>query len=106
MEDFGFYLVMTSPRVGYVKCAEAAVRAGVKMLQLRMKHAPREEIVKVAHEVRAVTRGTATTFIVNDDPSIAAVRGATLVARPVAGRNLLFSFQRIVYHKNASGASV
>ena len=72
MEDFGFYLVMTNPRVGYVKCAEAAVKAGVKMLQLRMKHAPREEIVKVAHEVRAVTRGTATTFIVNDDPSIAA----------------------------------
>ena len=72
MEDFGFYLVMTNPRVGYVKCAEAAVRAGVKMLQLRMKHAPREEIVKVAHEVRAITRGTTTRFIVNDDPSIAA----------------------------------
>ncbi len=71
MEDFGFYLVMTNPRVGYVKCAEAAVKAGVKMLQLRMKHAPREEIVRVAHEVRAVTRGTATRFIVNDDPSIA-----------------------------------
>ena len=72
MEDFGFYLVMTNPRVGYVKCAEAAVRAGVKMLQLRMKHTPREEIVKVAHEVRAITRGTTTRFIVNDDPSIAA----------------------------------
>lgn len=72
MEDFGFYLVMTNPRVGYARCAEAAVKAGVKMLQLRMKHAPREEIVKVAHEVRAITRGTATRFIVNDDPSIAA----------------------------------
>ena len=72
MEDLGFYLVMTNPRVGYVKCAEAAVRAGVKMLQLRMKHTPREEIVKVAHEVRAITRGTTTRFIVNDDPSIAA----------------------------------
>ena len=72
MEDFGFYLVMTNPRVGYARCAEAAVRAGVKMLQLRMKHTPREEIVKVAHEVRAITRGTTTRFIVNDDPSIAA----------------------------------
>ena len=76
MCDFGFYLVMTNPRVGYAKCAEAAVRAGVRMLQLRMKHAPREEIVKTALEVRAVTRGTETNFIVNDDPSIAAEVGA------------------------------
>ena len=72
MTDFGLYLVMTNPKVGYVACAEAAVKAGVKMLQLRMKHAPREEIVRVGRAVRAVTRGTATRFIVNDDPSIAA----------------------------------
>ena len=76
MKDFGFYLVMTNPRVGYVACAEAAVRAGVKMLQLRMKHVAREEIVRVARDVRAVTRGTDTCFIVNDDPSIAAEVGA------------------------------
>ena len=31
MENFGFYLVMTNPKVGYVACAEAAVRAGVAM---------------------------------------------------------------------------
>lgn len=72
MTDFGLYLVMTNPKVGYVACAEAAVKAGVKMLQLRMKHAPREEVVRVGRAVRAVTRGTATRFIVNDDPSIAA----------------------------------
>ena len=29
MNDFGFYLVMTNPVVGYAKCAEAAVKAGV-----------------------------------------------------------------------------
>lgn len=72
MNDFGFYLVMTNPRVGYAKCAEAAVKAGVNILQLRMKHCAREEIVAAAREVRAVTRGTGTLFIVNDDPSIAA----------------------------------
>ena len=44
MDDFGFYLVMTNPVVGYAKCAEAAVRAGVRMVQLRMKHASRDEI--------------------------------------------------------------
>ena len=72
MENFGFYLVMTNPKVGYVDCAKAAVKAGVKIIQLRMKHCAREEIVAVAKDVRAVTRGTDTLFIVNDDPSIAA----------------------------------
>ena len=47
MQDFGFYLVMTNPKVGYVECAKAAVKAGVKIIQLRMKHCPREEIVAV-----------------------------------------------------------
>lgn len=76
MTDFGFYLVMTSPKAGYVRCAEAAVKAGVGMLQLRMKHAAREEVLAVAREVRAVTRGSRTLFIVNDDPSVAAECGA------------------------------
>ncbi len=72
MEDFGFYLVMTNPKVGYAACAEAAVKAGVKMLQLRMKHAPREEVLGVARRIRALTRGTETAFIVNDDAALAA----------------------------------
>ncbi len=72
MEDFGFYLVMTNPKVGYVACAEAAVKAGVRMLQLRMKDVPREEVLAVARQIREVTRGTETTFIVNDDAAIAA----------------------------------
>ena len=72
MTDFGFYLVMTNPVVGYAKCAEAAVRAGVKMVQLRMKHASREEILREAREVRRATAGTDTLFIVNDDPALAA----------------------------------
>lgn len=76
MTDFGFYLVMTNPRVGYVECAKAAVKAGVKIIQLRMKHCAREEIVAMAKKVREVTRGTETLFIVNDDPSIAAEVGA------------------------------
>jgi len=70
--DFGFYLVITNPVVGYAKCAEAAVRAGVKIIQLRMKHATRAEILREAREMRRVTAGTETLFIVNDDPSIAA----------------------------------
>ncbi len=72
LEDFGFYLVMTNPLVGYEACCEAAVRAGVKMVQLRMKESPREEIVAVAKALRQITKGTATNLIINDDPSIAA----------------------------------
>lgn len=76
MKDFGLYLVMTDPLVGYARCAEAAVRAGVKMLQLRMKRNPREEIVAVAKTVRSITAGSETRFIVNDDPAIAEECGA------------------------------
>jgi thiamine-phosphate pyrophosphorylase len=72
MKDFGLYVVMTNPVVGYAKCAEAAVKAGVKIIQLRMKRVPREEILREAREVRKATRGTDTLFIVNDSPEIAA----------------------------------
>lgn len=75
-DGFGLYLVMTNPVVGYARCAEAAVRADVKIVQLRMKHVPRADIVRVAHDVRSVTAGTDTLFIVNDDPSIAEEVGA------------------------------
>ena len=76
MNDFGLYLVMTDPVVGYAKCAEAAVKAGVKIIQLRMKHASREDVLSEAREVRRVTAGTGTLFIVNDDPAIASEAGA------------------------------
>lgn len=73
MKDFGLYLVMTDPVVGYARTAEAAVRAGVKIIQLRMKHASREDILREAREMRRVTAGTDTLFIVNDDPCIASL---------------------------------
>jgi thiamine-phosphate pyrophosphorylase len=72
VNDFGLYVVMTDPVVGYARCAEAAVRSGVEMVQLRMKNASRAEVLRVAREVRSVTKGTGTNFIVNDDPQIAA----------------------------------
>ena len=64
--------MITNPVVGYARCAEAAVRAGVKIVQLRMKHAAREDILREAREMRRVTQGTETLFIVNDDPALAA----------------------------------
>ena len=76
MEDFGLYLVMTNPAVGYERCCEAAVEAGVRMVQLRMKDAPREDVVAVGRALRRITAGTGTLFVVNDDPSVAAEVGA------------------------------
>ena len=76
MNDFGLYVVMTDPVVGYERCCEAAVKAGVRMVQLRMKDKPRDEIVSVAKDCRSITRNSGTVFIVDDDPSIAAEVGA------------------------------
>lgn len=76
MNGFGLYLVMTDPVVGYPGCCEAAVRAGVRMVQLRMKDAPRAEVVAVARELLGITAGTGTRLIVNDDPAAAAEAGA------------------------------
>jgi len=72
MDDaFGLYLVMTDPVVGYEACAEAAVRCGVRYLQLRMKGAPRDAVLETALRVRDVTLGSDTLFVVNDDVTIA-----------------------------------
>jgi thiamine-phosphate pyrophosphorylase len=76
MKDFGLYLVISNPATSYEACADAAVRAGLKMVQLRMKRESRERIVATAKKLRAITAGTPTRFIVNDDPEIAAEVGA------------------------------
>ena len=75
MTDFGLYLVMTNPVAGYERCCEAAVKAGVKMVQLRMKDAPRGEVVATARRLMDIARGSQTKIIVNDDPAAAAEAG-------------------------------
>jgi thiamine-phosphate pyrophosphorylase len=70
-EALGLYLVMTDPVAGYAACARAAVEHGVRYVQLRMKDAARDEVIRVGHEIRAITRGTSTRFIVNDDVDVA-----------------------------------
>ena len=70
-EAFGLYLILTRPVAGYERCAEAAVEARVRYLQLRMKRQPRSEILDVAGRLRRITRGARTLFIVNDSVDIA-----------------------------------
>lgn len=76
VERFGLYLVITNPVTSYEQCAEAAVKAGLRYIQLRIKHAGRERILTIARNLRGITSGSDTRFIVNDDPSIAAESGA------------------------------
>lgn len=101
MEDFGFYLVMTNPVAGYERCCAAAVEAGVKMVQLRMKDAPRAELLATAKRLAAITRGTTTNLIIDDDASVAAESGADGVHvgqtdMPVAEVRRLYPSIRIV----------
>jgi len=72
MDDaFGLYLVLTDPVAGYEACAAAAVRCGVRYLQLRMKGESRTAVLETALRVREITLGSDTLFIVNDDVTIA-----------------------------------
>ena len=70
-QRFGLYLVVTDPVTSYEAVTEAAVKAGLRYVQLRMKSADRAQIVSTARRMRQLTYGTETRFIVNDDPSIA-----------------------------------
>jgi len=71
IESFGLYLVITNPATSYEACTEAAVKAGLCYVQLRMKRATRESLLATAKNMRAITRGSSTNFIVNDDPELA-----------------------------------
>ncbi len=73
---FGLYLVITDPATSYEACAEAAVRAQVRVIQLRMKNVSREHLLSTAKNLRAITAGTQTLFIVNDEPEVAVEAGA------------------------------
>jgi thiamine-phosphate pyrophosphorylase len=75
-EPFGLYLVLTDPVAGYERCTEAAVAAGVRYVQLRMKDAPRALRLDTARRLRAITAGSSTRLVVNDDPDLAAEAGA------------------------------
>ncbi|MBN1698592.1 MAG: thiamine phosphate synthase [Spirochaetales bacterium] len=71
-KTFGLYVIISDPEGSYTRYAEAAVKAGAGFVQLRMKKAPRKDIIRVAGEIRSITLGSSTRFIVNDDVLAAA----------------------------------
>ncbi len=66
----GLYLVLTSPSTGYESLTEMAVKAGLPAVQLRYKGDDDRELLQLAVNMREITRGSETLFIVNDRPDI------------------------------------
>ena len=73
MDNFGTYIIITNPQLPYSTIAEQCVLQGVKMLQLREKNLPDKELIKIGKEIRRITQGTSTNFVVNDRPDIAKI---------------------------------
>jgi thiamine-phosphate pyrophosphorylase len=73
MESFGIYIIITNPQLSYATIAEKCVYHGIKMLQLREKHLSDKELIKIGKEIRSITKGTVTNFVVNDRPDIAVI---------------------------------
>ncbi|OGJ84198.1 MAG: thiamine-phosphate diphosphorylase [Candidatus Raymondbacteria bacterium RifOxyA12_full_50_37] len=68
---FGFYGILTNPVRGYAYLAQVMVDLEVPFIQLRMKDASLDEVERTAEEIRKITAGTKSLFIVNDHPEIA-----------------------------------
>ncbi|MDQ3317487.1 MAG: thiamine phosphate synthase [Actinomycetota bacterium] len=69
-------LLVTDPRPDLVERVTAGVRGGVDIVQLRDKHATREELRPLAEELREVCERGGALFTVNDDIELAQLSGA------------------------------
>lgn len=70
MDNFGLYIVMTSPLLGYGTFTEICVQEEVPMLQIRDKHLSDRELLNLCKRLKAITEGSKTRFIVDDRPDI------------------------------------
>ncbi len=69
-------LLVTDPRPDLANRVAAAVRGGVDIVQLRDKHTPREGLLPLAEELKAVCDAGDALFTVNDDVDLARLSGA------------------------------
>lgn len=99
MSDFGIYIIITNPQLPYTSIAEKCVYHGIKMLQLREKHLSDKELIKIGKDIRSITKGTVTNFVINDRPDIAVICDADVLhlgqddisiedARKIVGNNI------------------
>ncbi|MCD6569402.1 MAG: thiamine phosphate synthase [Deltaproteobacteria bacterium] len=74
----GLYLILTDPSTlgGYEEMAKLAVKAELPAIQLRYKGDNDKEFLRYAFQIRQITSGTNTAFIVNDRADIALISNA------------------------------
>lgn len=73
MKNFGLYVIITSPQLPYKTIAEICVYHRISMLQLREKKLSDRKLIRVGKQIREITRGTYTNFVINDRPDIAVI---------------------------------
>ena len=59
------------PRLSHVELARALLDAGIRFLQLRVKHQPTNRFVEIARAVKVLADGARAQLIINDRPDIA-----------------------------------
>lgn len=76
MDNFGLYVIATKPKLTYGRVAEICVKNNIHFLQLREKHLSDKELLRAAAEIRSVTDGSDTMFVMNDRADLAYIAGA------------------------------
>ncbi|HKV45466.1 MAG TPA: thiamine phosphate synthase [bacterium] len=66
----------TSRGRSHREIAEAAIRGGATIVQLRMKDEPARRIVDAAREILPLCRAAGVTFVINDRADVAMIAGA------------------------------
>jgi len=79
MDKIGLYVIITKPILSYRQVAEICVEKQIKMLQLREKCLSDKQLLKVARELRDITKGSNTQLVINDRPDIAKLCNADVL---------------------------
>ncbi len=64
------------PRDRFIETVEKALRGGAKIMQLREKDTPEEEVIRLGKGLLGVTRSYGVPLIINDSPKLAREIGA------------------------------
>lgn len=79
MENFGIYIIITNPTLPYSTLAEICVRNEIKMLQLREKNLDDRSLIRIGREIKSITKGSETRFVMNDRPDLAVLCDADVL---------------------------
>lgn len=77
--NFGLYVIITDPVLNYKEIARICVRRNVKYLQLRLKEVDDRQLLIAAKQIKSITEGTQTKFVINDRADIAVLAAADVL---------------------------